>query len=57
MYRAGGKGAVGAPAIEFCRDHGIAVVPGERPYMFLQGESWFHRFHGFIRKISGAYPT
>ncbi|HVP55468.1 MAG TPA: CoA-binding protein [Candidatus Eisenbacteria bacterium] len=57
MYRGGGKGAVSPQAVEFCLDHGIAVVPGECPYMFLQGESWFHRLHGFIRKISGAYPA
>ena len=56
MYRAGSKGAVSPQAIEFCKAHGIAVVPGECPYMFLQGESWFHRFHGFIKKISGSYP-
>jgi uncharacterized protein len=57
MYRAGGKGAVSPQAVEFCEEHGIAVVPGECPYMFLQGESWFHRLHGFVRKISGAYPS
>lgn len=57
MYRAGGKGSVSPQAVEFCEEHGIAVVPGECPYMFLQGESWFHRFHGFIRKIGGSYPA
>jgi hypothetical protein len=57
IYRAGGKGAVRPQAIEVCYDHGIAVVPGECPYMFLEGESWFHRLHGFFRKISGAYPA
>jgi hypothetical protein len=57
MYRAGGKGSVSPQAVEFCDEHGIAVVPGECPYMFLQGESWFHRLHGFVRKISGAYPN
>jgi uncharacterized protein len=57
MFRAGGKGAVSPQAVEFCQDHGIAVVPGECPYMFFSGEHWFHRLHGFIRKISGAYPV
>jgi predicted CoA-binding protein len=57
MYRAGGKGSVSPQAIEYCEEHGIAVVPGECPYMFLEGESWFHRMHGFIKKISGAYPN
>jgi uncharacterized protein len=57
MYRAGGQGAVSPQAVEFCQDHGIAVVPGECPYMFLSGERWFHRLHGFIKKVSGAYPA
>jgi len=55
MYRAGGKGAVSAKAVEFCRENGIEVVPGECPYMFLP-RAGFHRIHGFIRKITGAYP-
>ena len=57
MFRAGGKGSVSPQAIEFCEEHGIAVVPGECPYMFLEGESWFHRLHGFMRKIAGSYPA
>jgi|SRR5271165_3707274 len=57
MYRAGGHGSVSPQAVEFCQEHGIAVVPGECPYMFLSGESWFHRLHGFIKKITGAYPS
>ena len=57
MYRAGGQGSVSAQAVEFCVEHGIAVVPGECPYMFLSGESWFHRLHGFVRRITGAYPS
>ena len=57
MYRAGGKGAVSPRAIEFCQAHGISVVAGECPFMFFEGGSWFHRFHGFVRKITGSYPT
>src|SRR5271166_5213197 len=56
MYRAAGTGAVSADAVKFCEAHGIAVVPGECPFMFLSGTSWFHRFHGLIRKFLGSYP-
>jgi uncharacterized protein len=56
MYRAGGKGAVSPQAVEFCRERGIRVVPGECPFMFLADTAGFHRFHGFIRKITGRYP-
>jgi predicted CoA-binding protein len=56
MYRAGGEGAVSEDAVRFCESHGMTVVPGECPLMFLQASSWFHRAHGLIRKITGSYP-
>ena len=56
MYRAGGKGAVSTEAVEFCKSNGISVVEGECPLMFLPDGAWFHRLHGFIRKIAGSYP-
>jgi len=56
MYRAGGKGAVSEKAVTFCREHGIQVVPGQCPFMFLPGTGGVHKFHGFIRKIFGTYP-
>ena len=56
MYRAGGQGSVSATAIEFCRAQGIELVPGQCPFMFLPGARGVHRFHGFIRKITGKYP-
>ena len=57
MYRAGGDGAVSPQAAQFCEEHGIKVVAGECPYMFLTGEHWFHRLHGFYNKITGSYPS
>jgi predicted CoA-binding protein len=56
MYRAGGKGAVSRQAVQFCRERGIQVVPGQCPFMFLPDTAGFHRFHGFVRKITGRYP-
>jgi len=56
MHRAGGQGAVSPQAVEFCRQRGIRVVPGECPFMFLPQSAAFHRFHGFIRKLTGHYP-
>jgi predicted CoA-binding protein len=56
MYRAAGAGAVSRRAVDFCRANGIEVVPGECPLMFLPGTAWFHRFHGFVRRIKGTYP-
>ena len=56
MHRAGGQGAVSPQAVEFCRQRDIRVVPGECPFMFLPRSAAFHRFHGFIRKLTGRYP-
>ena len=56
MYRATGKGSVSENAVAFCNEHGIRVVPGQCPFMFLPGADAVHRFHGFVRKIMGNYP-
>jgi len=55
MYRAGGRGAVCLKAVAFCEEHGIQVVPGQCPFMFLPSGA-IHRVHGFVRKITGRYP-
>jgi len=58
MHRgAGGPGAVNDAAVAVCREHGINLVAGECPMMFLRNNAWFHRFHGLFRKIAGTYPN
>ena len=49
MYRAAGPGAVSHSAVQFCREHGMHVIPGECPYMFFPN-SGFHAIHGWFRK-------
>ena len=56
MHRARGKGSVSAKAVQFCQQLGITVIPGECPLMFLPKAGTVHRFHGWIRKITGRYP-
>lgn len=56
MYRAAGAGAVSAGAVAFCVANQISLVPGECSFMFLPGTPWFHRLHGFVKKIAGPYP-
>ena len=56
FYRAGGQGALTQSALQICEANGIRTVPGECPFMFLDGTPWFHRFHGLVKKIVGAYP-
>ena len=57
MYRASSTGAVSPEAVKYCEEHGIAVIPGECPFMFFPGGSWFHRFHGLLKRIAGSYPS
>ena len=57
LYRGGGRGAVSPSAVKFCEDNGIDVIPGECPFMFFPETGFVHRFHGFVRKIAGAYPV
>jgi hypothetical protein len=47
---------VSEKAIAFCREHGIKVVPGRCPYMFLPRIGSIHRVHGWIEKLLGRYP-
>lgn len=56
FYRGGGQGAVTASALQICEANGIRVIPGECPFMFFDGTPWFHRVHGLLKKIMGAYP-
>jgi predicted CoA-binding protein len=56
MFRATGTGAISEKAIAFCQEHGILVIAGQCPFMFLPGGDAIHRFHGFFRKITRRYP-
>lgn len=56
MHRGAGNGSVNEKAVGYCQAHGIQVVPGQCPFMFLPEAAGIHRFHGFVRKITGRYP-
>lgn len=57
MYRATGAGSVDPKAVEYCKEKGIDVVAGECPHMFFPETMFFHKFHGFVKKIIGQYPN
>lgn len=40
-----------------CEEKGIALIPGQCPYMFLTDTAWIHRLHGRILKWFGKYPA
>ncbi len=56
IHRGAGRGSVSAEAVEFCREHDIDVIPGQCPLMFLGKPAWYHRMHGFFKKLGGTYP-
>jgi len=56
MHRGAGRGAASPGAVAFCREHGIEVVDGECPFMFLPGAGWFHGVHRFFRRFGGRLP-
>ena len=56
MHRGVGTGAVSPKAVTFCHAHGIDVIAGQCPFMFLPASGGVHRIHGFFRKITGRYP-
>lgn len=56
LHRGAGTGAVSQEAVDFCRQHGMHLVAGHCPYMFLPETEFFHRFHGVWMKLMGGYP-
>jgi len=49
MFRGTGAGAVSGSAVEFCREQGIRVIPGECPFMFFENCGFPHSWHGWLR--------
>jgi predicted CoA-binding protein len=56
MYGGMAPGAKTKTAVAFCEEHGIDVVAGLCPYMFLEGTPAFHAPHRVWKKITGSYP-
>ncbi len=57
LHRGMGGGAVSNEAVTLCMTHGIEVVPGQCPMMFLPGTAKGHRAHAWIKKAAGTYPV
>jgi uncharacterized protein len=56
MHRGAGRGAVSDTAVVFCRDHGMEVVEGACPFMFLPGTGFGHGLHRFALRLAGRLP-
>lgn len=51
LHRGAGRGAVSPEAVRICREHGMSVVAGACPYMYLPRTAFIHRVHGFFHKL------
>jgi predicted CoA-binding protein len=56
LYRAVTAGALSSEAVDLCDRHGVAVVAGECPFMFLPNSGAIHAVHSFFRRLTGSYP-
>lgn len=56
MHRSFGKGSVSSIAEAYCREHGIAVIAGACPNMFLPGTDVGHRCMRWMLRLTGGLP-
>ena len=50
LFRGVGRGACSDAAVQVCHDHGVGLVNGACPLMFLEPVSGVHRFHRGVRR-------
>jgi predicted CoA-binding protein len=51
MHQGVGRGAASPAAIAFCENHGISVVSGACPLMYLPETGFVHRAHRWCREV------
>lgn len=56
MHRSFGQGSVSDEAVELCREHGIAVIPGACPMMYCAPVDVGHKCMRFLLRLSGGLP-
>lgn len=52
LFKGAGPGSVSDEAIRFCDEHGISVVAGACPLMFLEPVSGVHKVHRALRRVN-----
>lgn len=52
LFKGAGPGSVSDEAVRFCDDHGISVVAGACPLMFLEPVGSFHKMHRALRRAN-----
>ena len=54
LFRGVGRGSVSDEAVTLCHQHGIEVVEGACPLMFLEPVAWFHKLHRSVLHVRGT---
>lgn len=57
LHRGVGRGAVSPEAVALAKEHGMTLVAGECPLMFLGKPGFPHNVHAFFKKLAHHYPT
>jgi len=57
IHLGAGKNPLSAEDLAFCRDHGMRVIIGYCPYMFLPNPGFFHGLHGWIARLGTDYKA
>ncbi len=52
LFKGAGSGAVSDEAIQLCNDHGISVIAGACPLMFLEPVRGIHKLHRTLRRAN-----
>jgi uncharacterized protein len=48
--------SVSEEAVKFCHEHGITVIPGGCPMMYINNADMGHRFMRWMKNLSGSLP-
>jgi len=57
LHRGGGPGSVDPEAVAYAERHGLEIVPGECPLMFVENCGFVHRVHALCKRVAGHYPA
>jgi predicted CoA-binding protein len=56
MHRSFGRGSVDEGAVEACREHGIACIPGSCPMMWVKPVDPAHACMRWVQTLTGGAP-
>lgn len=55
LHKGAGPSSVSPDAVHLCHEHGVEVIDGACPMMFVEPVAWFHRIHRSVRTHRHAF--